>query len=55
MGDTRRLAAKWRAVVAVLADPGSVGASYIDVTDPGRPAAGVSSGSSAVTSGAGGG
>jgi len=34
--------AKWAAAVAVLADPGSAGASYIDVTDPARPAAGTS-------------
>jgi cell division protein FtsQ len=39
-GDTSRLAAKWRALVAVLADPGSAGATYIDVSDPLRPAAG---------------
>lgn len=38
--DTSRLAAKWTALSAVLADPGSAGASYIDVTDPQRPAAG---------------
>jgi cell division protein FtsQ len=39
-GDGSRLAAKWRAAVAVLADPSSAGADYIDVTDPDRPAAG---------------
>jgi cell division protein FtsQ len=39
-GDTTRLAAKWLAVTEVLADPGSAGAAYIDVTDPARPAAG---------------
>jgi cell division protein FtsQ len=39
-GDASRLAAKWAAASAVLADPGSAGAAYIDVTDPGRPAAG---------------
>ncbi len=39
-GDTSRLAAKWIAVTEVLADSGSAGASYIDVTDPDRPAAG---------------
>jgi cell division protein FtsQ len=32
--------AKWTAASAVLSDPGSVGAGYIDVTDPRRPAAG---------------
>jgi cell division protein FtsQ len=39
-GDGTQLAAKWRGAIAVLADPGSSGASYIDVTDPRRPAAG---------------
>jgi cell division protein FtsQ len=39
-GDSRRLAAKWIAAAAVLGDAGSVGAAYIDVTDPERPAAG---------------
>jgi cell division protein FtsQ len=39
-GDATQLGAKWAAVSEVLADPGSSGASYIDVTDPGRPAAG---------------
>jgi len=39
-GDDSRLSAKWVAAVAVLADAGSAGAAYIDVTDPGRPAAG---------------
>jgi cell division protein FtsQ len=43
-GDRTGLAAKWMAVTAVLADPGSAGASYIDVTDPERPAAGAGSG-----------
>ena len=40
LGDSRELRSKWRAAVAVLADPGSAGASYVDVTDPTRPAAG---------------
>jgi cell division protein FtsQ len=40
-GDGRDLGAKWLAVVAVLAASGSAGASYIDVTDPQHPAAGV--------------
>lgn len=40
LGDDRALRAKWASAVAVLGDPGSAGASYIDVTDPGRPAAG---------------
>jgi hypothetical protein len=35
--------AKWGAAAAVLAAPGSADASYIDVSDPERPAAGVSS------------
>jgi cell division protein FtsQ len=41
-GDTSDLDAKWESATAVLADPSSAGASYIDVTDPARPAAGVS-------------
>ncbi len=39
-GDAGALASKWAAAIAVLAHPDSAGASYIDVTDPGRPAAG---------------
>jgi cell division protein FtsQ len=39
-GGDGQLAAKWRSAVAVLASPGSAGASYIDVTSPSRPAAG---------------
>jgi cell division protein FtsQ len=39
-GDTAELRAKWTSATEVLADPGSDGASYIDVTDPMRPAAG---------------
>jgi cell division protein FtsQ len=39
-GGTGGLAAKWAAAEAVLADQNSAGASYIDVTDPQRPAAG---------------
>lgn len=41
LGDATGLRAKWAAAVAVLDDPGSAGAAYIDVSDPGRPAAGV--------------
>jgi cell division protein FtsQ len=41
-GDGSDLDAKWVAATEVLADPSSAGASYIDVTDPARPAAGVS-------------
>ncbi len=39
-GPTTELNSKWDAVVAVLQNSGSDGASYIDVTDPDRPAAG---------------
>lgn len=39
-GDATQAQAKWDAVLAVLADPGSAGASYLDVTDPSHPAAG---------------
>jgi cell division protein FtsQ len=52
-GDADRLQDKWKAVTAVLADAGSAGAIYIDVTDPGRPAAGAGS-TSASSSGSGG-
>jgi len=45
-GDGKRLAAKWAAATAVLADSGSAGAAYIDVTDPQRPAAGAGSAAS---------
>jgi cell division protein FtsQ len=46
-GDTSQLGAKWTAAVEVLADPGSAGASYIDVSDPARPAAGAGGGGAA--------
>lgn len=39
-GDAQELNAKWTAATAVLADPTSAGAVYIDVSDPRRPAAG---------------
>jgi cell division protein FtsQ len=39
-GDATELSQKWIAASAVLADPGSAGAVYIDVTDPQRAAAG---------------
>jgi cell division septal protein FtsQ len=39
-GDTTQLHAKWVAALAVLGDATSQGAPYIDVTYPGRPAAG---------------
>jgi cell division protein FtsQ len=42
-GSAGRLGAKWAAAAAVLADPSSDGAPYIDVTVPGRPAAGAGS------------
>ena len=42
-GDDTQLAAKWRSAIRALADPTSAGASYIDVTDPNRPAAGAGS------------
>jgi hypothetical protein len=40
-GDLAGLRDKWLAAEAVLSSSGSAGASYIDVTDPQRPAAGV--------------
>jgi cell division protein FtsQ len=43
-GDAHDLAAKWTAATAVLADPSSAGAFYIDVSDPARPAAGAGTG-----------
>ena len=45
-GADSQLSTKWRAAAAVLALPSSEGASYIDVTDPDRPAAGTGSDSS---------
>jgi cell division protein FtsQ len=42
-GDASSARAKWSAAAAVLADPGSAGAAYIDVTNPVRPAAGAGS------------
>lgn len=39
-GTAGDFAAKWAAATAVLANSTSVGASYIDVSDPARPAAG---------------
>ena len=43
-GDPSRPHAKWASLVRVLADPGSVGASYVDVRVPERPAAGFPAG-----------
>ncbi len=40
-GTGTQLAQKWDAAVAVLQNKESAGASYIDVTDPSRPASGV--------------
>ena len=42
-GGADRLAAKWDAVTAVLADRSSAGADYIDVSVPTRPVAGTGS------------
>lgn len=39
-GDLTRLEAKWAAAAAVLADPDSAGAAYVDLRVPERPAAG---------------
>lgn len=39
-GDRERLAAKWAAVAAVLADPQAAGGTYVDVAAPERPAVG---------------
>ncbi len=41
-GDDSELDAKWVSATEVLAASGSAGASYVDVTDPSRPAAGAS-------------
>ena len=41
-GNASLLRTKWVSALAVLADPGSAGAGYIDVSDPARPAAGAS-------------
>jgi cell division protein FtsQ len=46
-GDPTLLSSKWTAAAGVLADPGSAGASYIDVVDPERPAAGSTGATSA--------
>jgi cell division protein FtsQ len=39
-GDAARPRAKWAAIAAILADPRSAGASYLDVRAPERPVAG---------------
>ena len=51
-GQPDRLAAKWIAASEVLGDRGSAGSSYIDVTDPERPAAGAPGGSATASTGA---
>ena len=43
-GDTTQLASKWSAADATLANANSAGASYIDVSAPGKPAAGIGDG-----------
>ena len=43
-GDSSRPHAKWTSLAQVLADPGSAGASYVDVRVPERPAAGFPAG-----------
>jgi cell division protein FtsQ len=53
LGDASELRTKWAAAMAVLGDPGSVGAAYVDVSDPRRPAAGAVPASSATTGGSG--
>jgi cell division protein FtsQ len=49
-GDPSKFAAKWIAAGAVLADAGSAGAAYLDVSDPERPAAGGGSDNAATSS-----
>jgi cell division protein FtsQ len=51
-GDSSSPAAKWSSATAVLANSGSADASYVDVTDPNRPAAGAGSDGGAATSSA---
>jgi cell division protein FtsQ len=51
-GPPSSLAAKWKAAIAVLAAPGSVGAPYVDVTDPARPVAGAAGSTSGSTTSA---
>jgi cell division protein FtsQ len=53
-GDGSQLGAKWAAVTEVLANSGSAGAQYIDVTDPHRPAAGAGSDAASVPGSLGG-
>lgn len=51
-GDGSDPAAKWAALTAVLAGGGAAGASYVDVSDPRRPAAGAGASSPAPASSA---
>jgi cell division protein FtsQ len=46
-GDETRPHAKWASLAAVLSDPSSAGASYVDVRLPERPAARVPAGAAA--------
>jgi cell division protein FtsQ len=50
-GGPGELRAKWSAALAVIGSPSAGGASYIDVTDPQRPAAGVPTTASTTTPG----
>lgn len=50
-GDTTQLHDKWAAALAVLGTPSAQGAQYIDVTDPGRPAAGAATPANPTTAG----
>ncbi len=50
LGTRERLRAKWAAAAAVLADPGSAGATYVDVTAPEQPAVGGLPGGAPATS-----
>jgi cell division protein FtsQ len=52
-GDTSQLEAKWTAATEVLANSGSAGAQYIDVTDPDRPVAGAVASAAASSSATG--
>jgi hypothetical protein len=52
-GDATQAVAKWIAASEVMADPGSAGAAYVDVTDPHRPAAGTGATTGSSTSAAG--
>jgi cell division protein FtsQ len=49
-GDSSQLGAKWTAAAEVVADSGSAGAAYVDVTDPSRPAAGAGSNAASTAS-----